>query len=252
MLGVVAKALKDQIFKNQGVRIIDDVHGISVYDKEHPVLVSSVEAPVLFNSRKADFFGEKLLNMVEEGVFLSDRIRLSMELFASSFFESNTHAKFLKLILAMESFLRPQERADMVKRHVDDLVALTENSELSILDKESIKGSLRWLYRDSINQSLAKLAEEHLDGKLYCELSAKNFIKECYSVRSKLVHTGKSGSGRRPLDTLTASLVSYVSDFLLAVIKSTEKGNTSSGFTAVFETAPVFSDLKRDSNSAAQ
>ena len=53
---------KDKIFEEQGVRMIDDVHGVTAYSEEHPTLCMSSSAPRrLINARASDFFADQII-----------------------------------------------------------------------------------------------------------------------------------------------------------------------------------------------
>ncbi|QDT17091.1 hypothetical protein CA12_32030 [Alienimonas californiensis] len=120
--------------------------------------------------------------------------------------------------MAVEAILEPSERSDVVQSHVRSLISQTRESELPQDEKQSICGSLDWLFRDSIGRSGRKLAESLLAGKTYNGKAAGKFFEQCYSIRSKLVHEGNSGRGQKPEELIT-ELNSFVRDLVIAAMQ---------------------------------
>ena len=137
-----------------------------------------------------------------------------MELLTSYHFEISLRAKFLTLILAAEALLEADEKTENVKLLVDKFKSDTNNAKISKEEKASILGSLRWLYRDSISQSLKKMADNYLYDKTYQGMSSRKFIKTCYEARSKLVHTGSLNGTEFNIGTLTSNLSMYLTHML--------------------------------------
>lgn len=212
--GFVSKYVKDKVFDEHGIVMIDDVHGVTVYSEEHPTTCSSISATGLVNVRDAVFVTDKLNDLINESYVLCEQLKLAMELMTSSFFESSSRARFLTLVLAAESVLSPEDRSKEVRSVVDELKKVTRFSNLSDQEKSSILGTLNWLYKDSISQSLKKLALLHLPSKTYQELPSHKFIQKCYEARSKLVHSGAVDEEKHNIGTLAANLEVYMKDML--------------------------------------
>ena len=216
--GFLAKPVKEKIFNDHGVRMIDDVHGVVAYSEEYPTSCVSISAVGLINVREADFFVNELCGFLREKFKVSGQIKLAMELLTSSFFEASVRARFLTLVLAAESILKPKDRSDDVKKLIDELISRTENSDINVAEKNSIKGSLKWLYKDSISQSLRAMAKKYLTGKKYDGLEPERFIKKCYEARSKLVHSGSVDDSKYNIGGLVGSLELYMKDILIALV----------------------------------
>ncbi len=215
--GFLATPVKEKIFNDHGVRMIDDVHGVVAYSEEYPTSCMSMSAVGLINVREAGFFANELRELLCEEFKVSGQIKLAMELLTSSFFESSVRAIFLTLVLAAESILKPNDRSDEAKELVDELISRTESSNISEAEKSSIRGSLKWLYKDSISQSLRAMAEKYLTGKKYDGLEPERFIKKCYDARSKLVHSGSVDDSKYNIGGLAGSLELYMKDILIAL-----------------------------------
>lgn len=216
--GFLSKFVKDKIFNEQGVKMIDDVHGVTAYSEKYPTSSISVSAVGLINARASDFFADQINILLVNDIKIVDSIKLAMELMTSSFFESSSRSRFLILILAAESILTPNDRPAEVQTLVDELKKHTKASAITEIDKNSILGSLNWLYKDSISKSLKKMAIRYLPGKIYDGMPSEIFIKRCYDARSKLVHSGMVEESEYNIGTLAANLELYMKDMLTAII----------------------------------
>tara|TARA_R110000787_G_scaffold146062_1_gene259807 strand:- start:14235 stop:15125 length:891 start_codon:yes stop_codon:yes gene_type:complete len=212
--GFLAGHVKEKIFDEQGVRIIEDIHGISAYSEEYPVACFSISAASLVSPRGAKYLMDEVFTILSSEHYLDAQIKLSMELLTSSFFESSPRARFLTLVLSAEAILAPDHRSLKVKKLIDELKSHAKSSDITQQEKDSILGSLNYLYRDSISQSLRKMAATHLTYNVYDGLASEQFIKKCYDARSKLVHTGSVDASKYNIDTLAANLEVYMKDLL--------------------------------------
>jgi hypothetical protein len=216
--GFLSKFVKDKIFEEQGVKMIDDVHGVTAYSEEHPTSSISVSATGLINARASDFFADQIITLLGNDIKIADQIKFAMELMTSSFFESSPRSRFLTLILAAESILTPYDRPVEVHALADELKKHAKASAITESDKNSILGSLNWLYKDSISTSLRKMATRYLPGKSYDGIPSEIFIKSCYDARSKLVHSGKVEESEYNIGTLAANLEVYMKDMLTSIL----------------------------------
>ncbi len=216
--GFLSQFIKNKIFEEQGVRMIDDVHGVTAYSEEHPTSSMSVSATGLINARASDFFADQIITLLGNDIKINDQIKLAMELMTSSFFDAYPRSRFLTLILAAESILTPHDRPADVQALVDELKRYTKDSEITESEKNSILGSLNWLYKDSISKSLQKMATQYLPEKSYDGISSEVFIQRCYNARSKLVHSGKVEETKYNVGTLAANLEVYMKDMLTAIL----------------------------------
>jgi hypothetical protein len=74
---------------------------------------------------------------------------------------------------------------------VGSFLELTNESSLLSQEKASIKGSLQWLYINSISQSLKELALNYLPNKEYNGLPSQKFISKCYDIRASCKMTSE-------------------------------------------------------------
>lgn len=215
--GSFSQYVKDKIFKEQGIKLLSDVHGITVCSEAHPTAFASASFVAVVGARNANFFSNEICSLLSNNVNVTDQHRLAMELMTSSFFESTTRARFLTLILAAESILSPDYRSEEVRSLIDEFKDLTNRSGIRKQEQDSIIGALNWLYKDSISKSLKKMANKYLPNTIYDGLSSEKFITKCYNARSKLVHSGKVKNEDYDIDALAANLELYMRDILTEI-----------------------------------
>ena len=144
----------------------------------------------------------------------NERERLAFELYSASYFEPTPRARFLTLIMAIESLLRPEYRTKKAQSVVQNIIEYTKSSELNKSEIDSLLGSLQWLQRDSISKTGRDLANKYLCGEKYLEKTANNFFTYCYSLRSEMVHQGKTKEKNINLNTVVSELQRFISDLL--------------------------------------
>lgn len=208
---------KDHVLRETGMRLEDDTHGVMVFSEESPVVCPSISCMILVAPKTADFFIEKLHENISSQNVAESQIRLAMELLTASHFESSSRARFLTLVLAAEALLKPDDRSQAVRSLIDQINEAVKKSEIHQEEQDSIIGSLKWLYKDSISLSLRKMANKYLEGKTYDGLRAEKFINTCYKARSKLVHKGIVDDSKHDIGVLAANLQTYLSDMLVTI-----------------------------------
>lgn len=210
----VSGLLTDKILKEHGVLMVPDIHGIAVYSEDHPISPVSMSARGTVDAKNADFFQKEVCKILAKNPTLKPKIRLAMEILASSHFETTSRARFLALIQAAETLVKPSERCDRTRQLVDSFIEHTNSSEINEEDKISILGSLNWLRYDSISQCLQKSAIENLQNREYSGMASEVFIKKCYDARSRLLHSGSINESKYDIGALSSSLRIYLRDLL--------------------------------------
>jgi len=97
------------------------------------------------------------------------------------------------------------------------ILGSTKTSDLEKHEKKSILGTLKYLKKESLTQSLRKMASVYLPDKEYGGLSSEKFIKKCYDARSKLVHEGKVDESKHNIGLLAARLELYMRNRLVSI-----------------------------------
>lgn len=144
---------------------------------------------------------------------MSGQEQLAYDLYAASFSESSPDAKFVTLMMAVETLINPSPRRDEARAHVNALIAATQKSGLRKPEIDSMLGSLRWLRNESITQAGKKLASQ-LGDRSYMEATAPKFFTKCYSLRSALLHGHEPRPSRDDVGAYAASLSHFVADLL--------------------------------------
>ncbi len=134
-------------------------------------------------------FKRVLIKSFELSNNLNNRIGLAFEIYNSHYFEISIRARFLQLVSVIECLSEPQRHHKDIIDHLENLVRLSEKKLLALQkipadDRKFFLQRLNNLKRESIGSACRNLIRKYLD-----EEEATHF-KECYNIRSKLLHTG--------------------------------------------------------------
>jgi len=142
-----------------GGRVLEDIHGLMVFEAEpRPRFAYSELAPTVHRP------GERLVRALnvgsDIGISLSDRERTAFDLYrASLFVHSLVDARFLMLMMALETLIEPHPRSRETIAHVDSLIQQTRAASLPKEEIASLTGSLEWLRDESIGQAGRRLVQ---------------------------------------------------------------------------------------------
>jgi len=193
-------------------RVLNDVHGIMVFESEPLPKFASTGVTAVVGKP-----GDRVVEMVQAAarlnIAMTERERLAYDLYSASFSESSADARFVTLMMAAETLIEPQPRSEAVAAHVRELVSATQTSSLRREEVESVVGSLRWLYNESVGQAGRRLAQS-LGDRRYADEEPQRFFTRCYDLRSKLVHGQYPRPERGDVDQRAATLEVFVSDLL--------------------------------------
>lgn len=99
-------------------RVLDNVHGTLVYECEPtPRFVGMSATPIV--GRNVGHFIAAMSEAVERDVVMSGRDQVAYDLYGASFGEVPTDARFLMLMMAVETMIEPKPRASNVQAHVE-------------------------------------------------------------------------------------------------------------------------------------
>ncbi|MBA3425952.1 MAG: hypothetical protein H0U04_15735 [Rubrobacter sp.] len=214
---IVTQTCIDRYREEQGIRLLNELHGLQVYEEDPKLPTKFVWSSVEAKLRKGvEVFEQSFHEAFDLGLEFTERETLAFELYGLSHFESAERARFLTLINAIESISESEARSSEAVRHVEKLIELTRDSGLSKSEIDSLIGSLGWLRQESISKSGRDLVDRVLDGKKYGGKVAKDFFQHCYGIRSDIVHRGKPSDEKINLRTLVDQLDQLVADLLLA------------------------------------
>ncbi len=206
----------------RGSRILNDVHGLMIFESEPPPSFASMSAHGLRGVPQDRF--EKIFSYaLAHPRVITERERLSIELFNASFFQKSEDSRFLILMMAVEALLEPPPRCSAAVSHVESIMAATNRAEsLSTEEKQSLCGALSWLRFESINQTGRRLAERYLGGRVYKNMKAPSFFSYCYGLRSRLVHGKHPLPSQQEIGLAAAQLETFVSDILSGELLNVE------------------------------
>lgn len=208
----IGKIIKDKL-KEQGILLLDNVHGLSAYPEDKIVRFGGISAAVTIG-RPSEKFAEDFKKAYEVSLNFSDKLSLSFELYGASHFEKSLRAKFLSLITAIESLCEQENNSEAAVRHIEDLINQTI-SNFHGPEKESIINRLGQLKKESISRACKKTVADNLESEDVAQ------FEYLYNVRSRMLHDGRTPKGV-DLGTEVPKLDKIVSKLL---IKVAEKKN---------------------------
>lgn len=115
------------------------------------------------------------------------KLTMSMELLASSYLEANDRARFIMAVSALEPLAHRCDLGDEVNAFVQrTLESLRSDSSVPNSIRPSLEGRLQLLRKESVRQSLMRLAEKWFPGNS----EASGYLQYVYRLRSELLHEG--------------------------------------------------------------
>ena len=215
-------SLKNGLIEKEKLKVLEDSIGKKAfYQWDGYVLVFEDEHKVPFvyvnvNARAAvlsDMFVKTFTASLSLSPSLSKREQFAYRVFNIALFQPDSIARFLNLIMVVESLSDYAPRSEEAVAHVDMMIESTKNCRaLKKEDSDSMVGALHWLKQESIRQAGKRLVAERLENRIYADMSAIKYFSKCYDLRSKLVHGGTSDSEK--FNKLATHLPHFVSDLL--------------------------------------
>lgn len=216
-MGGVTRHIMDKVSEKNGIKLLNDVHGLCVYDAAICTKFASASATASIGTQASRFI-EEFTKSYSQRLDLTDKELLAFELYSSSHFESSARARFLTLVMAIETLLKPKPKSTAAQKLVEHFRQMTNDSKLEVSERESLLGSLHWLHDESISKTGRDLVEQHLQGRSYSRKEAKDFFTHCYNLRSELVHEGRFKDKTTNIGTLVAELEKMVADLLCKIV----------------------------------
>ncbi len=191
-----------------GQRALNDVHGIMTFERDPPptFVAQHFEMTVNKNPRSLRRGIEHAALM---GLRLTQQQRTAFDLYSACFFLPVADARFLMLMMAVETLIEPAPRSVAARELVDTLMRTTRSSGLSEAEVRSMVGVLAWLRYESISQAGRRLAST-LGEHLYAGERPVEFFTHCYELRSRLVHGELPRPSRDYVDSRAATLEHFV------------------------------------------
>lgn len=195
-------------------RLLNDTHGLTVYESEPvPRFISTNATHV--SAVDSEAFCNDLRRAIQTKPQLTVNEQISFALFHASYFQPAVDSIFILRIMAIEALITQNNRSAEALELVNTLLDIANNSNLQDAELNSIKGSLNHLRYESIGQAGKRFVAQRLgDGKRYNGMAPSDFFKNCYNMRSQLVHGNIPQPTFSEVGTAAAHLELFVSDLL--------------------------------------
>jgi hypothetical protein len=135
------------------------------------------------------------------------RVRLALELYSDSYFETSNSARFLGFVTVLE-VLKDRRSASEAAQGLVKQWKVQADSLLDADEAASVRGSLDWLRSISISRAIASVVIRHLGDDRASE------AKALYVMRSKLVHDGEhpadAAGAMRQAEKVTKELLAHI------------------------------------------
>lgn len=197
----------------------NDIHGIDVYEFDPNIRFVSVGADATVGKSSAallDSFRREFQNSRP----LTDKQVLACEIYSGSFFDVSPRSRFITLVTAVEALLEPAPRSERVQVFVENIKEMVSELDADDRTKQSMISSLEYLKAESIGQCGRALADRLLPQQRYDNRSSSKFFKDCYDLRSDIVHRGSVRDSSIDLRSLANSMETFVSELLLASLRA--------------------------------
>jgi hypothetical protein len=198
-----SQAIKDNLKKELGVQIRDDVHGLDVFPEQPPVKRFQIKAQLQSTYIIRDF-QEPLRNLYHTSITLTLKQQLALDIYNLSHFESAPKTRFLLLITVVEILASRSKCSAQVSRLITEIIHQVKASSVAQVEKDKLCNGLTNLYTESITSACCSLVEKHSSA------SEAAYFKLCYTARSKLLHTGETKSPEPNNPTKLDELVSRI------------------------------------------
>lgn len=196
-----------------GERVLNDSQGLMVYTTHPAPRFASVGASVS-RGTSPDGFVDSFQRAIRTSIELEDKERIALDLFNASFFEPASDTRFITLVIAIEALIQPRPRSTAATDLVNAFIEQVVSAELTVTERNSLAGSLRWLRSESIRGAGRRLVAERLKERQYGGQSAESFFARCYDIRSRLVHGNDPREAVGEVRATVADLEVLVSDLL--------------------------------------
>ncbi len=100
---------------------------------------------------------------------------------------ADINIKILLLCQALEYMGTNEKRSTDAQNVIKECITVVENSNIEDAEKKSLKGALNGLKNESSNHKIEKLLGKY-NTKKYKFFDKYKLVKECYKLRSKIIH----------------------------------------------------------------
>lgn len=211
----------EMLARETGGPVLNDVHGLMIFEARTNVQFKSLDLGITRVTPKERFM--KTVDFaLTKGIKLSEKECIACDLFGTSFFQKSMDARFLMLMMAIETLLETKQRSSAIQDHITLLINNTQDcSYIEGNEKKVLIGALEELRNESIGQRGRQFVKR-LGNRTYNGQKPSKFFTTCYILRSKLVHGNISKSTRKNVRQNIISLEQFVGDLLCGPLLSLE------------------------------
>lgn len=199
--------------KKSGSRILNDTHGLMVFETEPRPLFVRLGSPTVILGKDVEPILRSIEQAYSKGILNDSQWRLAYELYAASFFEHSADARFLTLMMAVETLIIKAPRTQQITNHIEKLITDTKKSVNDQSECNSLVMALEDLKLQSIGQAGRQLARRLKDRK-FENLTAVELFNKCYKIRNLLVHGQNPRPVWKDVNHLTGLLETFVGELL--------------------------------------
>lgn len=185
----LSQALVDRVREETGQVLRPDNAGLSVYPTAPAVVLLGFEARGRV-SVPPEFLDAALASPAA-WVSKSDEEHVAYSIYTAAMAARSQEAQFLMLVMAVEFLADVNPRPVAVRAHVDVLIQMTNDADLTSDDRGPLVNALNNLRNESVGSACRRYLHEKLDERTYRDMSPDAFFRKCYSIRSRLTHGGQ-------------------------------------------------------------
>jgi hypothetical protein len=141
-----------------------------------------------------------------------DQLRLAVDVFGSSFFETSPFARALTCVGGLEVMKDQDDLPPTVREVIDRWDIEAQRLNIDVSEKQALRSRIAQLRRPSIGGAIFDLVQKRLD-----DADAKR-AKRFYDLRSKLLHDWDKAAGEE-LERRAPELAELVRDLLVALMR---------------------------------
>jgi hypothetical protein len=186
--GKVSDDIKKDIFEKTGAVYLDTIVGLEVFpdDKKHFEHVLSAK----INVAPSDPL--YLINAIKSiwpiDMDLDARSEDALNILNISIAETSPSAQFLTTFLALERLIVRLQRNEIALSLLKEFQNAVSDSQLSKIEKESLKGALGNLHEESFSNALIKFSYRIKEPTNIAGKTPRAFFSECIRVRNLIAH----------------------------------------------------------------
>jgi hypothetical protein len=185
--GRVSDQIKEDA-REKGGEILDTIVGLRVFpdDESHFEHVTSGKMNVF--SSDPYYVLKGLKDSWPSDFKLDESTSEVIEILNISVKEASPKVKFLATYLAMEQIIQRKMRSEKAQELIDKFVELTNSSELTKGEKDSLAGSLGYLKEQSFSSAFSGFAKRVQEPESINGMPVTKFVSECIKLRNKIAH----------------------------------------------------------------